>query len=169
MVESSRPAKLSVLANFCAESDASAISPMRPCTAPMSFEPIVEARPPSAPAMAAPLAEMPLPTDSPMEEPACVPALLNFPRNPPPGCAAPPNSLEKAAPPDLPAPPSSLSIFAAKPDMVGMIVTDAEPTFTAIYTPPSGMPRILSISPRERSALARRRSASALSPGVFGG
>ena len=36
MVESSTPAKLSVLANFCALSDASIISPDRFCTYPMA-------------------------------------------------------------------------------------------------------------------------------------
>ena len=169
MVESSTSAKDSVLANFCAESLASAISPMRPWTAPTSFEPMDAASPPMAPTIAAPLALMPLPADSPIWEPACVPALRNLPRKPLPGCAEPPKALEKAVPPVLPAPPSSLSILAAKPLMVGMMVTEAEPTLTAIYAPPSGMPRILSISPREASALARRRSASALSPGVFGG
>ena len=169
MVESSTFAKDSVLANFCAESLASVISPMRPWMVPTSFEPIDAARPPMAPAIAAPLALTPLPTDSPMAEPALVPAVRNLPRKPVPGCADAPNALEKAEPPVLPAPPSSLSILAAKPFMLGMIVTDAEPTFTDIYATPSGMPSILSISPRAASALARRRSASALSPGVFGG
>ncbi len=140
IVESSMFAKDSVLANFCAESEASVISPIRPWMVPTSFEPMDAARPPMAPAIAAPLALMPLPTDSPMAEP-----------------------------PVLPAPPSCLSILAAKPDMVGMIVTDAEPTFTAIYAPPSSIPRILSMSARALSAFARLRSAFALSPGVFGG
>ena len=171
MVEESTPPKLSVLANFCAESEASAISPEREEMAATTFWAAADAIPPATPAIAAPFALRAEPIDAPICEPAEVPALLNLDTIPP---VAPPallpNDLEKAAAPDVPALPSALSIFAANPLMVGMMVTDAVPTFTdAIYAPPSCIPSILSMPSRACSALSRRRSASARSAGVRSG
>ena len=169
MVEESTPPKLSVLANFCAESDASAISPESPESAAASFCAAADAMPPATPAIAAPLALSADPIDEPIWDPADVPALLNFETTPLAAVPAlPPNDFENAEPPLSPALPSSLLTFAAKPLMDGMMVTDAVPTFTGIYAPP-WMPRIVSISSRAASALSRRRSASARSAGVRSG
>lgn len=171
MVDVSTSPKLSVLANFCAESDASAISPESPESAAASFCAAADAMPPATPAIAAPLALSADPIDAPIWDPADVPALLNFESRPPDAGFAPSaNDFENAAPPDAPALPRPLLTFAAKPLMLGMMVTDADPTLTdGIYAPPSCIPRIVSISSRAASALSRRRSASARSAGVRSG
>lgn len=171
IVEVSTPPKPSVPANFCAESDALAISPESDESAAVIFCAAAEAMPPAMPAIAAPFALSAAPAAAPICAPAEVPALLNFETIPPAAPPAfPPKAFEKAAPPDVPALPSCLLSLPAKPFMVGMIVTDALPTLTApIYAPPSCIPRMPSMSSRAASALSRCCCASARSAGVFSG
>ena len=171
MVEVSTPPNPSVLANFCAESDALVISPVNEESAPATFWAAADAMPPAMPAIAAPLALRAEPMDEPILEPAEVPALPYLDTmEPVEEVALPENALENAAPPDVPALPSSLFIFEPNPLIVGVMVTDALPTLTApIYAPPSRIPSILSMPSRAASALSRRRCASARSAGVRGG
>ena len=170
MVEVSTPPNPSVPANFCAESDALVISPVSEESAEATFWAAADAMPPAMPAIAAPLALSAEPMDEPIREPAEVPALPYLDTmEPAEEAALPENALENAAPPDVPALPSSLFIFEPNPLIDGVMVTDALPTLTAIYAPPSRIPSILSIPSRAASALSRRRCASARSAGVRGG
>ena len=147
MVESSTPPNSRVLANFWAESDASAISDVRPETAPTRPLVMEEATPATTPVMAAIL---PL-------KPDAAPLAEERP-------------FEKAAPALEPSAPNCLLNAPEKPSMEGMMDTYAVPTLD-MGSPryPFVMPSLASISALAASALSRLRRPSATWPGVSSG